>query len=71
MNYTEEQISHAMELYPALWVKKHQIKNEVGMPIEFDKRRFLWDIYNDLSPHQVLLKPPQIGATVIMIKQLQ
>ena len=65
MNYTEEQISNAMELYPALWVKKHQIKNEVGMPIEFDKRRFLWDIYNDLSPHQVLLKPPQIGATVM------
>lgn len=54
-----------MELYPALWVKKYKIKNEVGMPIEFEKRKFLWDIYNDLSPHQVLLKPPQIGATVM------
>lgn len=53
-----------MELYPALWVKKYKIKNEVGMPIEFEKRKFLWDIYNDLSPLQVWLKPPQIGATV-------
>ncbi len=54
-----------MELFPALWVKKYKIKNEVGFPIEFEKRKFLWDIYNDLSPHQVLLKPPQIGATVM------
>jgi hypothetical protein len=54
-----------MELKPALWILKHKIKNEVGMPIDFTKRKFLWDIYNDLSPLQVLLKPPQIGATVM------
>lgn len=54
-----------MEGLPALWVVKHQIKNESGFPIEFEKRKFLWDIYNDLSPKQVLLKPPQIGATVM------
>lgn len=54
-----------MELYPALWVKKHKIKNETGFPIEFAKRKFLWDIYNDLSPKQALLKSPQIGATVM------
>jgi hypothetical protein len=65
MSYTEEQVSEAMENLPALWILKHNIKNEVGMPIEFTKRKFLWDIYNDLSPHQVLLKPPQIGATVM------
>lgn len=64
MNYTEEQVSLAMEGLPALWVLKHKIKNEVGMPIDFTKRKFLWDIYNDLSPKQVWLKPPQIGATV-------
>ena len=62
---TPEQISEAMELYPALWVKKHKIKNEIGTPIDFTKRRFLWDMYNDLSPFQVMLKPPQIGATVM------
>lgn len=54
-----------MEGSPALWILKHQIKNEVGTPIDFSKRQFLWDIYNDLSPKQVLLKPPQIGATVM------
>lgn len=54
-----------MEGLPALWVLKHKIKNEVGTPIDFTKRKFLWDIYNDLSPHQALLKPPQIGATVM------
>lgn len=54
-----------MEGSPALWILKHKIKNEVGIPIDFTKRKFLWDIYNDLSPKQVLLKPPQIGATVM------
>ena len=44
---------------------KHQIKNEVGFPVEFKKRKFLFDIYNDVSPKQVLLKPPQVGATVM------
>lgn len=53
-----------MEGSPALWAIKHKIKNEVGFPIDFVKRRFLFDIYNDLSPKQVWLKPPQIGATV-------
>jgi len=54
-----------MELYPALWVIKHKIKNEAGFPIEFTKHKYLYDIYNDLSPLQVILKPPQIGATVM------
>jgi len=54
-----------MEGLPALWVAKHQIKNEIGTKIDFSKRKFLWDIYNDLSPRQVFLKPPQIGATVM------
>ncbi len=54
-----------MEGLPALWIVKHKISNETGAPIDFTKRKFLWDIYNDLSPKQVLLKPPQIGATVM------
>lgn len=64
MAYTEEQVAEAMEGLPALWVKKHRIKNESGMVLDFSKRKFLWDIYNDLSPKQVILKPPQIGMTV-------
>lgn len=61
---SDSDLKAAAELYPSLWVISHSIKNEVGMPIEFDKRKFLVDIYNDLSPLQVWLKPPQIGATV-------
>ena len=64
MQYTEEQVSQAMELKPALWVLKHQIKQESGKPIEFEKHRFQYDMYNDLSKYQVVLKPPQIGETL-------
>ena len=53
-----------MEGSPALWVLKHQIKTESGKPIEFSKHRFQYDMYNDMSPNQVTLKPPQIGETV-------
>lgn len=56
-----------MELVPTLWIQKHQIKNEAGIPIEFGKHYFLYDIYNDLSPLQVVLKPPQIGMTVLQL----
>lgn len=62
--YTPEEISQAAELYPSLWVLKHNIKNETGMPLDFEKRKFLKDIYDDLSPKQVILKPPQVGMTV-------
>jgi len=64
-DYTPEEISAAAELYPSLWVIKHNIKNEVGTPMDFTKRKYLMDIYDDFSPLQVLLKPPQIGATVM------
>lgn len=62
--YTDEEIAEAFELHPSLWVQKHNIKNEIGVPIEFEKRKYLKDIYNDLSPLQVVLKPPQVGMTV-------
>jgi hypothetical protein len=64
-DYTPEEIALAAELYPSLWILKHNIKNEVGTPIDFSKRKYLKDIYDDFSPLQVLLKPPQIGATVM------
>jgi hypothetical protein len=64
-NYTEEEISAAMDLVPHLWVEKHGIVNEAGQTIEFKKRSFLKAIYDDLSPKIAILKPPQIGATVM------
>jgi len=48
-------------------VKKYKIKNESGIPIEFNDHYFMRDFYNDFSPLQVFLKPPQIGATVAEI----
>ena len=63
--YTKEELLAATELYPTLWIEQNNICNEIGTPIEFKKRRFLLDIYNDFSPLQAILKPPQIGATVM------
>lgn len=63
MIYTEKEVSEAMELLPALWMLKHQVKTSSGLPFEFEDHRFMWDFLNDLSPLQVFLKPPQIGAT--------
>lgn len=54
-----------MEELPALWTLKHKIKTETGSPVDFTKRKFQWDILNDLSPNQVNLKPPQIGLTLL------
>jgi len=62
--YSNEEIMEAAELYPSLWCLKHGIKNEVGIPLDFDKRPWLVDIYDDLSPRQAVLKPPQVGMTV-------
>ena len=63
-DFSDEEIEQAFEEAPVLWVLKHNLKNEVGMPIDFEKRRWQIDMWNDLSPKQVVLKPPQIGETV-------
>jgi len=71
IEYTDEEMAQAAELYPYTWVLQHKIKNEAGIEMTFDKRQYLKAIYNDLSPKQVLLKPPQIGATIMsMLKTL-
>lgn len=62
-----KKLLEAAELYPSLWVAQHKIKNEAGLPIEFKAHRFMIDLYNDMSPLQVWLKAPQIGATTAQI----
>lgn len=42
----------------------HQIKNEAGIPLEFNDHGFMRDFLDDMAPLQVMLKAPQIGATV-------
>lgn len=49
-----------------LFRKLYNIKNEQGIPLEFKNRPFLWDIYEDMSPLQCVLKAPQIGMTTLM-----
>lgn len=63
-DYSDAEIDQAFEEVPVLWVLKHNLKNETGFPIDFEKRRWQIDMWNDLSPKQVTLKPPQIGETV-------
>ncbi len=65
--FTEKELIQAADSIPSLWVVQNKILNESGLPISFEKRKFLIDIYNDLSPKQALLKPPQIGATVMSL----
>ena len=64
---TLQEIEDAAELYPSLWVKKHKMVNESGIPLEYKNHAFLKQIMDDLSPLQVILKPPQIGATVMNV----
>lgn len=49
------------------WIQKHNIRNEKGLPIEFKNHMFLFDIYRDMSPHQVVYKAAQIGLSVLQI----
>lgn len=67
IEYTDEELKAAAELYPYTWILSHEIKNEAGMPIEFEQHRFMKALYNDMSPLQVWLKAPQIGATTAQI----
>lgn len=62
-SYKVSEIRRAIESKPSLWAST--LNNEAALPISFDKRKYLIDIYNDFSPKQVLLKPPQIGASTM------
>lgn len=46
-----------------LWLLEHQFVNEVGVPFEFVKHRFLIDYLNDDHPHKATTKCSQVGWT--------
>lgn len=48
------------------FINAYNIKNEQGLPLDFKDRMFLWDIYSDFSQYLAVIKPPQVGATVMM-----
>ena len=63
MNYSNEELllaANSLE-FPSLWALT--LKTSNGLPFEFNNHRFMIDFLDDMSPLQVLLKPPQIGAS--------
>lgn len=60
---TEEEKLQLADNIPSLWILQNEIKTSDGKLFEFDKHLFMVDFLNDMSPLQVLLKPPQIGAS--------
>jgi Phage terminase large subunit (GpA) len=54
-----------------VFIEKHGITNELGQKLDFYNHRFMWDVYNDMSPKQVCLKAAQIGfSTMAILKSL-
>src|SRR3989344_3943381 len=67
-----ENVNEKLSVDPAdfsihLWIRKHQIKNEKGDPIEFKNHLFLYDIYRDQSSKIVCMKAAQIGFSTLAI----
>ena len=54
------------QLSPAIWIKNNDFVNEKGEPIGFKDHLFLWQIYTDMSPEQVIKKCAQVGVSVTM-----
>lgn len=54
-----------------LWLAENKIKNEQGIELDFRNHLFLYDIYNDFSPLQVIPKAGQVGfSTLAILKTL-
>src|SRR5438309_353936 len=49
------------------WIQENRLKTEQGNPISFKDHLFLFDVYRDLSPKQVVLKAAQIGLSTLEI----
>ena len=49
------------------WLYNEHIKTETGVPIDLKDHLFLFDIYRDFSPKQVVMKSAQIGFTTLAI----
>jgi len=54
---------------PLAFILQNKIKNENGSLIEFKDHYFLIDPYADMSPEQVVMKPSQIGWSVLAINK--
>lgn len=53
------------------FIQEQGIKVEQGMPVDFREHFFLYDVYRDFSPKQVILKAAQVGfSTLAVLKSL-
>ena len=59
----------AESVNPLAFIVNNNIKNENGSLIEFKDHFFLIDPYADMSPEQVVMKPSQIGWSVLGINK--
>lgn len=54
-----------------VFLEAYNITNDQGEKLDFKEHPYLWDIYEDFSPRQAILKAAQIGmSTTINIKAL-
>jgi len=51
---------------PLAFIHNHNIVNENGSPLEFKNHKFLLRPMADMSPEQVIMKPSQVGWTVLV-----
>lgn len=71
MKLNQQEKEYILSRKTTLWLKEYNIKNEQGLPIDFHDHLYLYDIYNDFSPKQVIYKAAQIGfSTTAILKTL-
>lgn len=49
-----------------IFLEAYQITNDQGERLDFKDHPYLWDIYEDWSPYQVILKAAQVGMSTCM-----
>ncbi|HEX9503608.1 MAG TPA: phage terminase large subunit family protein [Patescibacteria group bacterium] len=49
------------------WIQEYQIKTESGISLDFKDHPFMFDVYRDFRPKQVIMKAAQITATTCHI----
>lgn len=68
MNILDEELLEQIALADIhCFLELYNIKNEVGIPLDFQNHPFLWDIFCDLSPKQAIRKAAQVGFTTTAI----
>lgn len=61
-----EVIKFSDDANPLAFTHNHTIVNENGVPLEFRDHKFLLQPMADMTPEQVIMKPSQIGWTVVV-----